>query len=331
MKIAINGLGRIGRCVLRAFHERDYSKKDLEIVAVNSRSSISQHAHLLKYDSVHSHFTKDVTYDDCNLQIDGQNIRFYNESQPENIPWHEKEVDIVLECSGAFNQKEKAIKHNAEKVLVSAPVADADNTIIYGVNEKSLRSSDKVISVGSCTTNCLAPLVSVLHEKIGIKHGFMTTVHAYTNDQNIVDNSHKKDWRRARACGISMVPTSTGAAQMIGKIIPELHGKLDGTAVRVPVANVSMVDLKFNACRDTIVDEINSVIEESAAGPLNGVIDYCQEPLVSVDFTHNSNSTIFDGLETKVVDKSFVRVLSWYDNEWGFANRMLDVACLLKR
>ena len=331
MKIAINGLGRIGRCVLRAYYEMKYEKKGIKIVAVNSRSAIEQHVHLLKYDSVHGIFCKQITYDAASIKIDDDVIHFYHQSNPQDIEWHKQEVDIVLECSGAFNQKEKASLHNVKKILVSAPVVDADKTIIYGVNEDTLQAADKVISLGSCTTNCLAPLVNILHKKIGIEHGFMSTVHSYTNDQNIVDNSHKKDLRRARACGVSMVPTSTAAAKMIGRIIPDLQGKIDGSAIRVPVPNVSMIDFTFTVNRETTTDEINNIIQEAACGKLKGIVDFCTDPLVSVDFTHNAHSAIFDSLETKVVDKNFVRILAWYDNEWGFATRMLDVACLLKR
>ncbi len=327
MRIGINGFGRIGRAVIRAFYELDYKSHGLEIVAINSRSQAKQQAHLLKYDSVHGTFQHEVSHTDKSIVVRGDDIAVFNAPSPEELKW---DVDVVFECSGAFNRCEQATKHNARNVIVSAPVSNADQTIIYGVNHQELNAANRVISCGSCTTNCLAPLVYVLNNKFGIESGFMTTVHAYTNDQNVIDNSHK-DLRRARACGMSMIPTSTGAARMIGKVIPSLAGKINGAAVRVPVPNVSMVDFNFVAGTKLSVDDINNAIKESVSGDLNGVIGVSEIPLVSIDFLHNSCSSIFDCTETHVINDNFVRVLSWYDNEWGFSNRMLDIAVLLAR
>ena len=322
MRIGINGFGRIGRSILRAFYEMGYKARGLEIVAINSRASIRQQAHLLKYDSVHGTFYKDVALSESAVTIDGDVIHVLNESDPAHLNW---DVDVVFECSGWFNSKEGAGRHIADKVIVSAPVSDADQTIIYGVNHESMRKESKIISCGSCTTNCLAPVVDVMHKTIGVERGFMTTVHAYTNDQNVIDNTHK-DMRRARACATSIIPTSTGAAKIIGEIIPSLRNKIDCAAVRVPIPNVSMIDFKFIAGVSATVDDVNQLMQSAVQSTLKGVVDVTCEPLVSIDFTHNPHSAIFDCMETKVVDGDFVRILAWYDNEWGFANRMLDLA-----
>ncbi len=328
MRIGINGFGRIGRCVLRAFYEGRYCANDLQIVAINSRSDARSCAHLLQYDSVHGKFACNVSVNNGLMLVNDDVIQVTSKNNPEDIDWLSYGVDLVFECSGYFKSKKSAIEHSVLNVIVSAPVADADRTVIYGVNHGSIKISDKVISCGSCTTNCAVPVVYLLHKKYGIKHGFMTTVHSYTNDQNIMDNSHK-DLRRARACALSMIPTSTGAAKSIGKIIPELSGKIDGAAVRVPVPNVSMVDFKFTTNKSVTVDEINEFMQYESQNSLRGIIDVSAEYLVSVDFLHNAHSAVFDCVETRVVDNNCVRVLAWYDNEWGFANRMLDIARVL--
>ena len=327
MRIGINGFGRIGRSILRAFYERGYKKNGLEVIAINSRSNTRQQSHLLRYDSVHGMFHHDVSYTEFLIKVDGDVINVFNNHSPEDIAW---DVDVVFECSGIFNSKEKATKHRGNSIIVSAPVSDADQTIIYGVNHRDLDKRNRIISCGSCTTNCLAPVADVIHKKIGIDRGFMSTVHAYTNDQNIIDNSHT-DLRRARACATSIIPTHTGAAKLIGKLIPSLDGKIDGSALRVPVPNVSMIDFTFVASRTTSIDEINQCMVDASSNELKNILDVSLEPLVSIDFTHNPSSAIFDCTETKVIDSNFVRVLAWYDNEWGFANRMLDIALLLNK
>ncbi|QOD38212.1 type I glyceraldehyde-3-phosphate dehydrogenase [Candidatus Wolbachia massiliensis] len=321
IRVGINGLGRIGRSVLRAIFEIEKYGEKIEIVAVNGSLSAEQHAHLIKYDSVHGKFSGDVDFSESEswISINGRKFSLYRERSPENIPWN---VDIVLECTGTFNKRAEAMRHNAEKIIVSAPVPDADVTIVYGVNDDMLKKEHKVISAGSCTTNCLAPIVKVLHSNLGIKSGFMTTIHAYTNDQNILDGNHK-DLRRARACGLSMVPTTTGAAKTIGSVIPQLKGKLDGTAIRVPVANVSMVDFKFTTNKKVTVEEINKMFQDAA----NDVLSVCTEPLVSIDFVHNPYSAIVD-LAGTYVTGDICRIAAWYDNEWAFALRMLDIAFL---
>lgn len=337
-KIAINGLGRIGRCVLRALAEYD-SYNDIELVAVNGPASLETHLHLLRYDSVHGPFPGSVE----GTQKDGQDfilvtgrngrslsIPLYQLRDPAQLPWKALGVDIVLECTGRFKSKADAGLHldaGARKVLVSAPSPDADSTIVYGVNNDALKSDHTVISVGSCTTNGLAPAASVLHALAGIESGFMTTIHAYTADQNLVDGTHK-DMRRARAAGMSMVPTSTGAAKAIGIVLPELKGKLDGIAIRVPTPNVSLVDLTVTTTRPTTVEAVNAAMEKAAKGPLKGVLDVCSEPLVSIDYTHSSASSVFDTTQTYVTGGNTVRIGAWYDNEWGFSCRMLDVARL---
>ncbi|MGL9688502.1 MAG: type I glyceraldehyde-3-phosphate dehydrogenase [Wolbachia sp.] len=321
IRVGINGLGRIGRSILRAIFEIEKYNKQIEVVAVNGSLSAKQHAHLIKYDSVHGKFNGDVDYNESEnwISINGRKFSLYKERSPENIPWN---VDVVLECTGAFNRYAEATRHNAAKIIVSAPVSDADVTIVYGVNNDMLKKEHKVISAGSCTTNCLAPVVQVLHSNLGIKSGFMTTIHAYTNDQNILDGNHR-DLRRARACGLSMIPTTTGAAKTIGSVIPELKGKLDGTAIRVPVSNVSLVDFKFTTDKRAIAEEINEIFENLT----NDVLSVCKEPLVSIDFVHNPYSAIVD-LAGTYVTGDVCRVVAWYDNEWAFSLRMLDIALL---
>lgn len=328
-RIAINGLGRIGRCVWRALAER--GDNDIEVVAVNGPAPIETHLHLLKYDSVHGTFPAVRQIGDDKIDLGQGAVPLLRERNPEKLPWKELGVDVVLECTGFFKSHADASKHiqaGAKKVLISSPSPDPDSTIVFGVNNYALDASHTVISVGSCTTNCLAPVAKVLHEHIGIESGFMTTIHAYTGDQNLVDSSHK-DLRRARAAGMSMVPTSTGAAKALSLVIPELKGKLDGTAIRVPTPNVSLVDLSFTAKMETTVDGINQVMKEASEGAMQGVLGYSNEPLVSIDYNHNPNSSVFDATGTKVVNGRFCRVASWYDNEWGFSLRMLDVARLV--
>lgn len=322
IKIAINGFGRIGRLVLRAIFE--LNRKEFEIVSINSTSSIDETIHLLKYDSIHGIFNHQVSAKDNKLLIDDTIIPLQKERDINKLDWNG--VDILFECTGKFNDRDSASLHlsrGTRKVIVSAPCSNADSTIVFGVNNSSLKKEHQIVSVGSCTTNCLAPLAKVLNDKIGIEAGFMTTIHSYTNDQRILDGSHK-DMRRARAASVSMIPTSTGAAKALGLVIPELAGKLDGSAVRVPTPNVSMIDFCFTSSQDTSVEKINSFIREAS----NDVIKIAPAPLVSIDFTHNSASSIFDPYETKVVNKRFCRVVAWYDNEWGFSIRMLDVAKL---
>ncbi len=327
VRIAINGLGRIGRCVLRAITE--YERDDVEVVAINGPASIEQHLHLLKYDSVHGTFNQVKQVGD-NIDMGRGEIKLFHERDPLKLPWKELDIDIVMECTGVFNKREKAAMHieaGAKKVMISAPASDADATIVYGVNNDILKPEHQVISIGSCTTNCLAPVAKILNEHIGIERGFMTTIHAFTNDQNVLDGSHK-DLQRARTASMSMIPTSTGAAKALGLVLPELSGKLDGCAVRVPTPNVSMVDLTFDASKETSIEEINSLIKNASENELKGVLGYNDEPLVSIDYNHNPNSSIFDSCGTKVIDGKFVRIASWYDNEWGFSVRMIDVAKL---
>lgn len=327
INVAINGLGRIGRCVFRAIFENDkYS--NINLIAVNASSPLSTLAHLLRYDSVHGTFSKKIEIDGDCLVIDNKRVRVVTDRDPSRLPWAEMDIDIVFECTGAFLTTPKASAHltaGANKVLISAPAKDdVTKTIVYGVNHDKI-TDEKILSVGSCTTNCLAPVAKALNDKIGIEKGFMTTIHAYTNDQNIVDNSHK-DLRRARACAMSMIPTSTGAAKAIGLVLPELKGKLDGGAIRVPTPNVSMVDLNFLAKRETSADEINSLIKEFSETSMKEVLRYVDEPLVSIDFNHSNHSSCFDSTQTKVIGGNFVKVCSWYDNEWAFSLRMLDIA-----
>ena len=328
IKVAINGYGRIGRNVLRAHYE-DGKKHDIAIVAINDLGSPETNAHLTRYDTAHGKFPGTVGVEGDSMVVNGDRIRVFAQRDPAQLPWGSLGVDVVLECTGLFTSKEKASAHlkgGARKVIISAPGGkDVDATVVYGVNHQQLKASDTVISNASCTTNCLAPLVKPLHDKIGVVNGLMTTVHAYTNDQVLTDVYHE-DLRRARSATMSMIPTKTGAAAAVGLVLPELNGKLDGYAIRVPTINVSIVDLTFIAARDTTVDEVNAVMKAaSESGPLaGGVLRYNTAPLVSVDFNHDPASSTFDSTLTKVSGR-LVKVSSWYDNEWGFSNRMLDV------
>ena len=327
IKVAINGYGRIGRNVLRAHYE-DGKKHDIAIVAINDLGSPETNAHLTRYDTAHGKFPGKIAVDGDSMVVDGDRIRVFAQRDPAQLPWGSLGVDVVLECTGLFTTKEKASAHlkgGARKVIISAPGGkDVDATVVYGVNHDRLKASDTVISNASCTTNCLAPLVKPLHDKIGVVSGLMTTVHAYTNDQVLTDVYHE-DLRRARSATMSMIPTKTGAAAAVGLVLPELNGKLDGYAIRVPTINVSIVDLSFIAARDTTVDEVNAIMKAASdSGPLKGILNYNTAPLVSVDFNHDAASSTFDSTLTKVSGR-LVKVSSWYDNEWGFSNRMLDV------
>ncbi|MBL4739432.1 MAG: type I glyceraldehyde-3-phosphate dehydrogenase [Sneathiella sp.] len=331
VRVAINGFGRIGRNVLRAIYES--GRTDIDVVGINDLGSVSANAHLLKYDSVHGRFPGEVIATEDSIDLGRGPIKVSSERNPADLPWAELKVDIAFECTGIFTSAEKAQAHidaGAKKVLISAPGADVDLTVVYGVNHDKLTADHKIVSNASCTTNCLAPVAQVLNEAIGIQHGFMTTVHAYTGDQPVLDTLHS-DLRRARAAATSVIPTSTGAAKAVGLVLPELAGKLDGTSVRVPTANVSMIDLTFVASRATTVEEVNAAIVEAANGRLKGVLATNDEPLVSIDFNHNPASSIFDLTQTQVVEGTFVRILSWYDNEWGFSNRMGDTAIAMAK
>lgn len=330
-KVAINGFGRIGRLVLRALFES--GRKDIQIVAINDLGDVKSNAHLLRYDSVHGRFPFDVKTTDNSIEIQGQKIAVVAQPDPAKLPWKDMGIDIAFECSGRFTKREEAAHHltaGAKRVIVSAPADGVDATIVYGVNHDKLAKDHIVISNGSCTTNCLAPVADVILKDIGIERGFMTTVHAYTGDQKLVDSIHK-DPRRARAAALSMIPSSTGAAKALGLVIPELKGKLDGTSVRVPTANVSMIDFKFVCPRDITAEEINAAMKKAAEGRLKGVLGYVTDELVSSDFNHDPHSSNFDATQTQVVDKRLARVLSWYDNEWGFSNRMLDTATVMAK
>jgi glyceraldehyde 3-phosphate dehydrogenase len=331
INVAINGFGRIGRNILRAHYE-DGKKHDLRIVAVNDLGDAKTNAHLLKYDTAHGRFAAKVEVDGGNLVVNGDRIRCCAERDPAKLPWKELGVDVVFECTGLFSTKAKAGAHlsaGAKKVIISAPGGkDVDGTVVYGVNHQSLKASDTVISNASCTTNCLAPLVKVLDDSIGVVSGLMTTVHAYTNDQVLTDVFHE-DLRRARAAAMNMIPTKTGAAAAVGLVLPHLNGKLDGFAIRVPTINVSIVDLTFVAKKATSVDEVNAAVKKAADGALKGVLEYNKDPLVSSDFNHNPASSIFDSTLTKVAEGTLVKVTAWYDNEWGFSNRMLDTTVAL--
>lgn len=325
-KIAINGYGRIGRNILRAFFESKH-QGELEIVAINDLADLKANAHLTKYDSVHGRFPGEVEVAGDHLVINGNKIKVCAERNPQNLPWKELGVDLVLECTGLFTSKEKASVHltaGAKKVLISAPAGKDVKTIVYGVNDKTLSANDTIVSNASCTTNCLAPLVKVLHDAFKIKAGLMVTVHSYTNDQKLTDSYHK-DLRRARAATQSMIPTKTGAAAAVGLVIPELNGKLDGYAIRVPTINVSVIDLTFEAEKTVSIDEIHHVIKAAVDGNMRGILGYNDEPLVSIDFNHNSYSSVYDADQTRVIG-NLIKVVSWYDNEWGFSNRMLDTA-----
>jgi len=329
VKVAINGFGRIGRNILRAIHES--GRKDIEVVAINDLGPVETNAHLLRFDSIHGRFNAKVEVDGEFIVVDGQRIRVTAVRNPAELPHRELGVDIALECTGIFTSKDKAKAHleaGAKRVIVSAPADGADLTVVYGINHQALTADHLVISNASCTTNCLVPVAKVLNDLIGIERGFMTTIHSYTNDQPSLDQMHK-DLYRARAAALSMIPTSTGAAKAVGLVLPELKGKLDGTSIRVPTPNVSAVDLVFTAKRATTVDEINGAIRAAADGPLKGVLGYTDQPNVSIDFNHDPHSSTFHLDQTKVMDGTFVRILAWYDNEWGFSNRMADTAVAL--
>lgn len=331
VKIAINGLGRIGRCIIRAAAELGYN--DIEIVAANGSTNAEDYINLIKYDSVHGIFPGEVKLEDGCIVIGKHKIKMLAQRDPAQINWAELGVDLVMECTGKFTKRDDAAKHlqaGAKYVIISAPCKDADATIVYGVNNQLLNQDCRVISIGSCTTNALAPIAKILNDAIGIESGYMTTIHAYTNDQNLLDNRHK-DPRRARACGLSMVPTSTGAATAIGQVIPELAGKLAGSAIRVPTPNVSLVDLTFVAKNSTNKEAVNKLIQEAASMQFKNIVDVAMVPLVSIDFNHNPHSSIFDPFETQVIGDKMVRIASWYDNEWAFSVRMLDVAKLFER
>jgi glyceraldehyde 3-phosphate dehydrogenase len=330
VNVAINGYGRIGRMVLRALYESGRTN-EISIKAINDLGDAATNVYLTRYDTAHGPFGGDVKVDGSDMVVNGDRIRVCAQRNPGELPWRDLGIDIVLECTGLFTSKAKAGAHitaGAKKVVISAPAGeDVDATIVYGVNHKSLKASHTVISNASCTTNCLAPLVKPLHEKIGVVQGLMTTIHSYTNDQVLTDVFHK-DLRRARSATQSMIPTKTGAAAAVGLVLPELAGKLDGFAVRVPTINVSLVDLTFTAARDTTVAEIDAIMRDAADGELKGILAYSKEPLVSVDFNHNPVSSTYDATLTRVIGR-LVKVCSWYDNEWGFANRMLDAALAL--
>jgi len=328
IKVGINGYGRIGRNVLRALYESGRTK-EIQIVAINDLGDANTNAHLTRFDTAHGRFPGQVSVEGDSMVVNGDRIRVLAQRDPAKLPWGELGVDIVFECTGIFTSKAKASAHlagGAKKVLISAPGgADVDATVVYGVNHDVLSSAHTVVSNASCTTNCLAPLAKVLHDAIGIKHGLMTTIHAYTNDQVLTDVYHE-DLRRARSATMSMIPTKTGAAAAVGLVLPQLKGKLDGFAIRVPTINVSMVDLTFTANRETTAEEITALVSAAAAGPLKGVLACTKAPLVSIDYNHDPASSTYDATLTKVIDGTIVKVCSWYDNEWGFSNRMLDTA-----
>ena len=326
VRVAINGFGRIGRNILRAIYES--GRTDIEVVGINDLGSVEANAHLLKYDSVHGRYPGTVTVDGDTIDLGRGPIKVTAERNPADLPWGDLNVDIAFECTGIFTKRDAAAKHleaGAKKVLISAPGTDVDLTVVYGVNHDKLTKDHTVVSNASCTTNCLAPVAQVLNDSVGLVHGFMTTIHAFTGDQPVLDTLHS-DLRRARAAGMSMIPTSTGAAKAVGLVLPELVGKLDGTSVRVPTPNVSMIDLTFVAGRSTTQEEMNGAITKAANGRLKGVLDANSDPVVSIDFNHSPASSTFDLTQTQVIDGTFVRVLSWYDNEWGFSNRMSDTA-----
>ncbi len=330
-KVAINGFGRIGRLVLRSIIES--GRNDISVVGINDLATAEANAHLLKYDTVHGRFDGDIKVSGTKLIVNGHEISMSQIKDPTQLPWKDLGVDVTMECTGIFTKKDDAMKHiaaGARKVLISAPATDEDITVVYGVNHDKLAANHVVVSNASCTTNCLAPVAFALHKAVGIKHGFMTTIHSYTGDQPTLDTMHK-DLHRARAAACNMIPTSTGAAKAVGKVLPELKGKLDGTAIRVPTPNVSLVDFKFTAARETSVEEVNKAILDASNGQLKGILGTYTEPLVSSDFNHDPRSSIFALNETKVIDGVFVRVMSWYDNEWGFSNRMSDTAVAMTK
>ena len=326
VKVAINGFGRIGRNILRSIIEN--KNHNIKVVGINDLGPIETNAHLLKYDSVHGILNRDVIINGSDLDVGTGPIKVTAERNPENLPWKELDVDVVLECTGIFTSKEKAQQHitaGAKKVLISAPASGVDLTVVYGVNHKKISSEHQILSNASCTTNCLAPLAYVLNKSIGIENGFMTTIHSYTGDQPTLDTMHS-DLYRARAAAANMIPTSTGAAKAVGLVLPELDGKLDGVAIRVPTQNVSVVDFKFNSKKETSIEEINEAIKIASETELKNILSLNDKKLVSSDFNHNPSSSIFHSDQTKVMNKKFVRILSWYDNEWGFSNRMCDTA-----
>ncbi|MFO0993606.1 MAG: type I glyceraldehyde-3-phosphate dehydrogenase [Hyphomicrobiales bacterium] len=326
VRVAINGFGRIGRNILRAVFES--GRKDIHIVAVNDLGPVETNAHLLRFDSVHGRFPHKVTVEGDTISVGEGKVKVTAIKDPAQLPWKELNVDIALECTGIFTSKDKASAHltaGAKRVLVSAPAEGADLTVVYGINHDKLKKEDLVVSNASCTTNCLVPVAKVLNDAVGIEHGLMTTVHAYTNDQPVLDQMHK-DLFRARAAALSMIPTTTGAAKAVGLVLPELKGKLDGISIRVPTPNVSVIDLKFVAKRKTTVEEVNGAIERAASQQLKGILGFTKAPNVSIDFNGDAHSSIFAIDQTKVLDGTFVSVLSWYDNEWGFSNRMADTA-----
>ena len=327
VRVAINGYGRIGRLTHRAMVES--GRKDIELVAINDLGKPSDNARLLKYDSVHGRFQGEVSADENSITVNGHKIKVFAEKDPRNLPWKDLDIDVVMECTGIFADKEKASVHleaGAKQVLVSAPAKGADKTIVFGVNQNTLTKEDRVVSNASCTTNCLAPICKVLQELCGIEKGYMTTIHSYTGDQRTLDIVHPKDPYRGRAAALNMIPTSTGAAKAIGLVLPELSGKLEGSAVRVPTPDVSLVDLAFDATREVTAEEINAAMKKASEGALKGILEYNDEPLVSQDFVSDAHTSIFDAGQTKVIDGKFVRVVSWYDNEWGFSNKMSDTA-----
>lgn len=333
IKVAINGFGRIGRLSLRAIIESN--RNDVEVVAINDLGSPEFNAHLLQYDSVqHNLKNAKIEVKDGSIIVNGKEIKVFAERDPSNLPWKELGIDVVYECTGIFTSKEKAslhLKAGAKKVLISAPSNDADITVVYGINHNKITAEHTVISNASCTTNCLAPVAYVANNHFGIEKGYMTTIHAYTGDQKLLDAYHPGDLRRARAAALSQIPTSTGAAKAVGLVLPELKGKLDGTSIRVPVATVSLIDFTFVAKKTVTPEEINKVMIEAAEGELKGILGFNDKPLVSSDFVHDSHSSIFDVTQTQVIEGNFVRVLSWYDNEWGFSNRMSDTAVTLTK
>ena len=329
VRVAINGFGRIGRNILRAIAESD--RKDIEVVAVNDLGPVETNAHLLRYDSVHGRFPREVTVKGDTISIGNGTIKVTAERDPSKLPWKDLGVDIAMECTGIFTAKEKASAHltaGAKRVLVSAPAEGADLTVVYGVNHDKLTKDHKVVSNASCTTNCLAPVAKVLNDAVGIEKGFMTTIHAYTGDQPTLDTMHK-DLYRARAAAMSMIPTSTGAAKAVGLVLPELNGKLDGVSIRVPTPNVSVIDFKFVSKKPTTKDEINEAVKRAAEQQLKGILGYTTHPNVSIDFNHDPHSSTFHMDQTKVMEGTLVRVMAWYDNEWGFSNRMADTAVVM--
>jgi len=326
VRVGINGFGRIGRNILRAIHES--GRTDIEVAAINDLGPVETNAHLLRFDSVHGLFPGDVTVDGDDLNLGRGPIRVTAIREPEALRWGEMGIDIALECTGIFTERAKAQRHLANgvsRVLVSAPATDADRTVVYGVNHRELTPQDRIVSNASCTTNCLAPVAMVLDAQFGIKKGYMTTIHSYTGDQPTLDTMHK-DLYRARSAALSMIPTTTGAARAVSLVLPALKGRLDGSAIRVPTPNVSVVDLSFLAARSCTVEEVNAAIAQAAAGSLKGILHFATAPMVSVDFNHNAHSSCFAADQTQVLDGDFVRVLAWYDNEWGFSNRMADTA-----